>query len=108
MTEIEIKQMLMEANIPVFKGHAPIGTRVPYMVYNVSFDRLSADNITYFKIPLYEVNLYETAPSIELRARIEQLLTDNELSFSSDESDEEEQGLFLTIYKFGGLSNGRE
>lgn len=108
MTEIEIKQMLEESNIPVFRGHAPVGTTVPYMVYNVNFsDNFGADNVTYAKIPQYQVDLYQNTPSLEIRETIEQLLTANGFYFTEDEADMEEQSLFVTYYYFGGINNGR-
>lgn len=109
MTEKDIKDILEETNIPVFRGHAPIGTRVPYMVYHVSFDNnLGADDITYVKIPQFTVELYNITPSLETREMIENKLTENGIYYTSDEADDEEQSLFITYYYFGGLSNGRE
>ena len=109
MTEAEIKAMLEESNIPVFRGHAPIGESVPYMIYHVTYpENMGADNITYYKIPQVTVDLYQTAPSLELWESIENILTENELSWSSDEVDMEDEGLFIKYYYFGGLSNGRE
>lgn len=101
---IDIKQMLEESNIPVFRGHAPVGTKVPYMVYNVSYpDNFGADDVTYFKVPQYQVDLYQLTPNELVRETIETILTENGFYFTSDEADMEEQSLFITYYYFGGI-----
>jgi hypothetical protein len=101
---INIKTMLEESNIPVFRGHAPIGTKVPYMVYHVNYpDNLGADNVTYMKVPQYQVDLYQTTPNDLVRETIEAILTENEFYFTSDEADMEDQSLFITYYYFGGI-----
>lgn len=108
MTEGEVFQMLAGSKIPVFRGHAPIGTAVPYMVYNVAYpNNFGADNVTYAKIPQYTVELYQTTPSIETRESIENILTENGFKFNEDEADLEDENLFITYYYFGGLNNGR-
>lgn len=104
MTEVEIKTMLEQSGISVFRGHAPVGVSVPYMVYNVTYpDNLGADNVTYFKIPQVNVELYQTTPDITVRENIEAILTENELYYTEDEADMEEQGLFITYFNFGGI-----
>ena len=108
MTEKQIKQMLEETKIPVYRGHAPIGATVPYMVYHVNYpDNFGADNVTYAKIPQYTVDLYQTTPNELIRESIEAVLTENGFYFTTDEADMEEQSLFITFYYFGGLNNGR-
>ena len=108
MTEKQIKQMLEETKIPVYRGHAPIGATVPYMVYHVNYpDNFGADNVTYAKIPQYTVDLYQTTPNELIRESIEAVLTENGFYFTTDEADMEEQSLFITYYYFGGLNNGR-
>lgn len=105
---INIKTMLEESNIPVFRGHAPVGTAVPYMVYHVNYpDNFGADNVTYMKVPQYQVDLYQTTPNDLVRQTIEAILTENEFYFTSDEVDMEDQSLFITYYYFGGINNGR-
>lgn len=105
---INIKTMLEESNIPVFRGHAPVGTKVPYMVYHVNYpDNFGADNVTYMKVPQYQVDLYQTTPNDLVRQTIEAILTENEFYFTSDEVDMEDQSLFITYYYFGGINNGR-
>ena len=105
---IDVKTMLETSKIPVFRGHAPVGQKVPYMVYHVSeTNNLGADNVTYFRIPQYTVELYQTTPNLLVRATIENILTENGYYFTSDEADLEDQSLFLTYYYFGGLNNGR-
>lgn len=108
MTEAAVKNMLEESKIPVFRGHAPIGTPVPYMVIHVNYpDNFGADNVTYFKVPQYTVDLYQNTPNELVRQTIEAILTENELYFTSDEADMEDQSLFITYYYFGGINNVR-
>lgn len=105
---IDIKRMLEESNIPVYRGHAPVGAKVPYMVYHVNYpDNFGADNVTYYKVPQYTVDLYQTSPNELVRETIEAILTENEFYFTSDEADMEDQSLFITYYYFGGINNGR-
>lgn len=102
----DVRRMLEASQIPVYRGHAPIGTKVPYMVYHVSYpDNFGADNITYFKIPQYTVELYQTTPNDLVRSMIETILTENGYHFTSDEADMEDQSLFITYYYFGGFSD---
>lgn len=104
MTEAEVQTMLATSKLPVYRGHAPVGTTVPYMVTHVDYtNNMGADNVTYFKVPQYTVELYNDKPDATVRGLIESILTENELAFTSDEVDMEEQGLFLTYYYFGGL-----
>ena len=108
MTEKQIKQMLEETKIPVYRGHAPIGATVPYMVYHVSYpNNFGADNVTYAKVPQYSVDLYQTTPNELIRDSIEAVLTENGFFYTTGEADMEEQSLFLRYYYFGGLNNGR-
>lgn len=103
--EIEVKQMLSEAGIPVYRGHAPVGTAVPYIVYTVNYgNNFGADNITYMKVPSYRVELYDIAPNLSTRELIENKLTEEGVKFVSDEADQEDEQLYLTIYTFGGLN----
>lgn len=105
---IDIKQMLEESHIPVFRGHAPVGQKVPYMVYHVNYpDNFGADDVTYYKVPQYTVDLYQLTPNELVRETIEAILTENGFYFTSDEADMEDQSLFMTYYYFGGLNNGR-
>lgn len=101
---IDIKRILEESKIPVFRGHAPIGTKVPYMVYHVSYpDNFGADDVTYMKVPQYQVDLYQLTPNELVRGTIETILTENGFYFTSDEADMEDQSLFITYYYFGGI-----
>ena len=105
---IDVKTMLEESHIPVYRGHAPVGTKVPYMVYHEDFsNNFGADNVVYMKVPQYQVDLYQTTPNLLVRETIENILTENGFYFTSDEADMESQSLFLTIYYFGGINNGR-
>lgn len=103
---IDVKTMLETSKIPVFRGHAPVGTKVPYMVYHVSYpNNFGADNVAYFKIPQYTVELYQLTPNMLVRETIEAILTENGFYFTSDEADMEDQSLFITYYYFGGINH---
>lgn len=104
MTEKQVLEMLKETKVATYRGHAPVGTKVPYMVLNVSYpDNFGADDVTYLKIPRYTVELYQTTPNQTIRETIENKLTENGFFFTEDEADMEEQNLFLTYYFFGGI-----
>lgn len=108
MSEKDILDMLKETKIPVYRGHAPIGTSVPYMVLNIRYpDNFGADNVVYARIPQYQIDLYQNTPSQTVRESVESKLTENGFYYSEDEADMEEQNLYITYYYFGGLNNGR-
>ena len=103
ITESDILTLFANSNIPIYRGHAPVGQKVPFAVYTVNYDgNFGADDITYQKIPGYRLELYNTSPDLTIREEIETILTDAGLFWKSDESDEPEQNLFITYYYFGG------
>ena len=103
ITERDILSLFENTNIPIFRGHAPAGTKVPFAVYSVDYDdNFGADDITYQKIPGYRLDLYNTTPDITVRETIENTLTGAGLFWRSDETDDPEQRLFITYYYFGG------
>lgn len=101
--ETDIKTFLSQLNIPAFRGHAPVGTTVPYIVYKVDYnDNFFADNKTFVKMPKYSLSVYNTSPDLTLKNNIETLLTNNLIPYTCDEADNEDQDLFITYYYFGG------
>lgn len=103
LSEQQFDTIISSSSIPTYRGHAPIGQAVPYIVYNVNYGgNLGADNIAYKRIPSYTVTLYDTAPTSN-RGSIADLLDANGLFWTADEVDEPEQELYMTIYQIGGL-----
>lgn len=109
MTEQEIYTLLNGTGIPSYMGHAPKGTAVPYIVFNINnAANFGADNVVYLKVPAVSAELYNTEPDPEVSAKIEKALTDAGIYWTSDTADSPEQSLYITYYNFGGLSDGRQ
>lgn len=101
--ETDIKSLFAPLNIPLYRGRAVIGASVPYLVYNVDYsNNVFADNTTFKKMPAYTLELYNDNPDLTIRENIETILTNNEIPFTSDESDLAAENLFITYYNFGG------
>lgn len=101
--ETDILTLFENSGIPVFRGHAPAGTEVPFAVYSVDYQgNFGADDITYQKIPSYRLDLYNATPDLTVREIIETILTDAGLFWRSEETDDPDQRLFITYYYFGG------
>lgn len=107
MTEAEIKTLLASTGIRTYRGHAPVGTKVPYLVFNISYgENFGADDIVYQKIPTVEAQLYNTRPDPETSGEVEQALTDAGIYWTGDTADSPDESLFINIYYFGGIQNG--
>lgn len=106
MTEQEIKDMLSATGVTTYRGHAPKGTRVPYIVINLDYtSNFGADDVVYLKVPTVEARLYNTKPDPLVSAKIEKALTDAGIFWTADEADSPEESLFIINYYFGGLNN---
>lgn len=103
MSESELITLFTTAKFKIFRGHAPVGTTVPFLVYHTDYNgNFGADDITFQKIPAYRLELYNTTPDLTVRESIESLLTGAGLYFKSDEVDLPDEDLFITYYYFGG------
>lgn len=109
MTEKAIKDLLESTKIKTYRGHAPIGTKTPYIVFNITYpDNMGADDVVYFKVPTVEAQLYQSTPGATAPAAIEKALTDAGIFWTSDEVDEPDESLYLIYYYFGGIANASE
>lgn len=108
MTEKEIKDLIAGTGITTYRGHAPIGTRVPYIVFNLDYSgNFGADDVVYFKIPSVSARLYNSKPDPKVSAKIETALNEAGIFWTSDEADSPEESLFIINYYFGGQTNGK-
>lgn len=106
MTEEEIYNLISGTGITTYRGRAPIGTRVPYIVLNIGYtSNFGADDVVYLKIPTVSAQLYNTEPDETVTAKIEQALTDAGIFWTSDQADSPDESLFIINYYFGGLKN---
>ena len=107
MTEKEIKNLLAGTKITTYRGFAPVGTRVPYIVFTLNYEsNFGADDIVYHKVPTVQAALYNTKPDPQVSAKIEQALTEAGIFWTSDEADSPDESLHINYYYFGGLTNG--
>lgn len=107
MTEIEIKELLAGTGITTYRGHAPIGTRVPYIVFEIDYSsNFGADDVVYLKVPSVSARLYNNKPDPQVSAKIEQALTEAGIYWTADEADQPDESLFIINYYFGGIKNG--
>ena len=75
-------ELFKPLNIPVgyFKNPKP-GT-VPFMVYyGVGMDSTIADNINYFNVQRFNIELYTLEKRFDLEDKIEKILIENEIIF---------------------------
>ena len=104
LSETELVALFNNSKIPIYRGHAPVGQKVPFLLYHVDYNgNFGADDITHQKVPGYRLDLYNTAPDLTVRGNIETTLTNAGIFWRSDETDVPEESLFITYYYFGGL-----
>lgn len=99
MTLEQITKMLEATGVTAWYNHAPVGTKVPFITYTYSSENFFADNKVYYQKRTLQVILYSSKKNPGLEERIEKALTDAELPWSMEDSFENEQKIFMTIYE---------
>lgn len=96
MTHQTIFNLLKTLEIPVAYRHFDSKKQIvpPFIVYREIFpDTFKADSITYYRTLNYEIELVTIKKDVVLEKSIEELLTNNNISYDRDEEiwDEEEK-----------------
>ena len=103
MTLSELHNILLSLNIPVAYFCFKKAQDLPYICYLVKDNdgNFMADNIVYKKISSINIELYTEIKDVELEERLETLLDENKLCYTSNETYIESEGAFEKIYTIG-------
>lgn len=99
----KLKVMLEAVGVPYAYNHfaqaeAP---EPPFIVFmTTGSDNFSADGKVYAKINEWEIELYTTKKDIELEARVEAVLNNNDIFWDKTEVWIQSQSLYQIIYQF--------
>lgn len=100
MTLTELKQILEATGHPVAYSHFKQAQVAPFIAYLVDADsNFSADNKTYKTIKDVRIELYTNYKDEVVEQKLESLLNDNELHYTSDETFIDSEQLFQKIYE---------
>lgn len=103
MTLIELHNILLSLNIPVAYFCFKEAQDLPYICYLVKDNdgNFMADNKVYKKISSINIELYTELKDIELEEKLETLLDNYKLCYTSNEIYIESEGVFQKIYTIG-------
>lgn len=100
MTLKELKKILDSTGYPVAYSHFNEYKKTPYITYLVSDSpNYFADNTAYKKIDSVQIELYTDKKDIHAEEKLEKILDDNNICYTSSETYIESQGLFQKIYE---------
>lgn len=89
------------ANYRYYYGHAPVGTKVPYLVaHGTESENFFADSKVYQKKLGIELEYYSSTKSETDEEAIETILDKLGLNWDKDESYDEDQTFYLITYTF--------
>lgn len=96
MTKKQFKEQLETSGMRVYYQYAPIGTKVPFVVFTWESNNYSADNIAYQRIALATVTHYHSDPSDgdELKA----VFDGNDLFWNCESVYDPTERLYTDIY----------
>lgn len=69
-------------------------------------DDLYADNSNYQKIVVLHIELYADSKDFALESTVEQILNENEITYTKSETFIEDELLFMTVYESEVIING--
>ena len=100
MTLKELKKILDSTGFPVAYSHFKEYTKAPFITYLV-FDSNNyfADNKVWKKTDIIQIELYTDKKNINIEEKLEKILDDNEICYTSSEMYIESQELFQKIYE---------
>lgn len=87
-----------------FRGHAPIGTKCPYVVYNENHPNIGADDKVYVKTSNITAQLYLLAPD-SISDTLEDALSGAGIFWTSEEADDPDQGVYSIIFNMEEISS---
>jgi hypothetical protein len=102
MTLPELVQILKATGYPVAYSHFPSAPTVPFITYlESSSDNFQADNRTYQRVRIVDVELYTDKKDVTAELALETLLESNDLPYETLEIYVESEKLFQKIYTIG-------
>lgn len=104
MTRAELVEQI-EPVAPVFFDHAPVGTKVPFLVYTWNYDNFGADNKAYQRIA--EVTITHYHKSYDTGEDLKQILDENDLFWNCDTDYDSSEKLYIDTYTMEVLEDGK-
>lgn len=102
MTLAELNSILDATGYPVAYSHFNEQKATPYITYLVSYSsNFFADNKTYKRIDIAQVELYTDKKDLQAESTLETLLDSNEIAYETTETFIESEKLFQKIYEIG-------
>ena len=100
MTQAEICSLLSSFGIPVGFNRIKKGTKLPFITYHIAQpNNFGADNTVYHEIHSVEFRVYESREiDLALHENIKNILKQNEIYWTSDNADVEDEQLTITYY----------
>ena len=109
VTYTKIAEMISSLDIPYAYYQFPEGTAqpTPFICFYYSNERgVKADNVNYAEIVNLTIELYTDNKRFDLEQRINDLLTENEISFSKYESYIDTEKMLMQTYEMEVILNG--
>ena len=104
MTKAQFKGQLESTGLRVYYQYAPLGTKVPFVVFTWNYDNFPADNIAYQRIAIATVTHYhsELSDGEDIRA----VFDANDLFWNCDSDYDPTERLYTDIYTMEVLADG--
>ena len=91
---------IMRVTVPnIYRGHAPIGSKTPYMIYDVAHPNFGADNKVLAVISSVTAQLYLSKPDTTITDALEDSLSNNDVFWASEEADDPSNGVYTVVYE---------
>lgn len=104
MTLEYLYNILNKTSLPVAYHHFEEDTKPPYIVYLVdNNDNFMADNKVYKKIININIELYTNKKDIELENKLEDILDENNICYTSNETYIDSEKMYQKIYMIGEI-----
>ena len=104
MTRAEFAAQLEEACPNVFCQYAPIGTNVPYIVYQWDYNNFGADNQSYQRVAVVTVTHYHADYSAG--DQLKQILDENDIFWNCSTAFDADEDLYIDTYTMEVLEDG--
>ena len=101
MKQSELYNLLKKINIPIKYRLFSKKQNPPYGIYfRTAPDNIFADDSIFSKIQNYRLEIYNDVIDRKLEEKIEQLLSENEITYSKDEDYIEDEKKYIIYYDF--------
>lgn len=104
MTRAEFVTQLEGTKLPVYYQFAPIGTKVPFIVYTWDYDNFAADDKAYARIANVTVTHYHSEYS--KGEDLKTILNENDLFWNCDTDYDPNERVYTDIYTMEVLEDG--